>query len=55
MDNVAKKRNTRETSSLDCIGNGDPMHDVCIPHSIPRVYGNSKGEGRGRNRHKNNS
>ena len=20
------------------VGNGDPMHEVCIPHSIPRVW-----------------
>ena len=25
-------------SSMNCIGNGDPIHEVCIPHSIPRAW-----------------
>ena len=33
--------------------NGDPMHRVCIPYRIPRAYGNSKGEIRGRSRQQN--
>ena len=33
----------------------DPMHEVCLPHRIPRASGNSKGEIRGGRRHKNHS
>ena len=36
------------------IGNGDPMHGMCIPHRIPRTW-EQQGEARGRSRHKNNS
>ena len=35
-------------------GIGDPMHEVCI-HKVYLAHGNSKGEERGRSRHKNNS
>ena len=32
------------------------MHEICIPHMIPHVYGNrKKGEAIRKNRHKNNS
>ena len=44
---IQKYQNTKDHSSWN-IGNGDPMHEVCIPQ-------NSKGEARGRNRHKNNA
>ena len=39
---------TRDTLAWTA-GNGDPMHEVCIP-----FHGNSKGETRGRTRNKNN-
>ena len=51
---IQKDRNTRDHSAWT-IGNVDPMHEVCIPHSIPIAHGNSKDETRGRNRHKNNA
>ena len=35
---VAKDRNTRGTSILWTVGNGDPMHGACISHSIPRAW-----------------
>ena len=33
------------------IWNGDPMHEVCIPHRIPIAHRNSKDEARGRCSH----
>ena len=30
-------RNTRDYSAWT-VGNGDPMHELCIPHSIPRAW-----------------
>ena len=48
---ILKDQNTRDHSRLT-IGNGDTMQGVCIPHSI-LAHGNSKGEARGKNRHKN--
>ena len=36
------------------MGNGDPMREVCIPHTVYIAHRNSKGEIRGRSRHKNN-
>ena len=51
---ILKDENTRDHSAWT-IMNGDPMHGMCIPHRIPRAHGNRKGEGRTRNRHKNNS
>ena len=41
-EDVAKDSNTRDHLAW-IIGNGDPMHGVCIPHSIPRAsMGTSK-------------
>ena len=37
--------------SIDCRGRGSHA----APHRIPRAQGNSKGEARGRSKHKNNS
>ena len=51
-EDVAKDRNTWGT--VGTVGNGDPMHEVCIQQSIPRAW-NNKSEGIGRSRHKNNS
>ena len=31
------------------------MHEVCVSHTVYLAHGNSKGEARGRNRHKNNA
>ena len=39
---VAKDRNTRDHLGWT-IGNGDPVHGVCIPHKIPR-HGNKRGK-----------
>ena len=46
---IQKDQNTRDHST-STIGNGDPMHEVCI-----LARGNSKVEMRGRSRHKNDS
>ena len=35
-EDVAKDRNTRNYLAWTA-GNGDPMHEVCIPHKIPRA------------------
>ena len=47
---MIKKDQNKRYHSAWTIGNGDPIHEVCIPDR-----GNSKGETRGRNRHKNNA
>ena len=37
-EDVVKNRNTwGHLLDIWTIGNGDPMHGVCIPHRIPRV------------------
>ena len=36
-EDVAKYKNTRDHSAWN-IGNWDPMHEVCIPHSIPCAW-----------------
>ena len=46
---ILKDLNTRDHLAWTA-GNGDPMHEVCIPHTIPRAW-----EQQGRSRHKNNS
>ena len=35
-EDVAKDQNTRDNLAWTT-GNGDPMHEVCIPHRIPRT------------------
>ena len=35
-EDVAKKLNTRHHLAWT-IGNGNPMHEVCIPHGITRI------------------
>ena len=37
---ITTRQKYKETSSMDC-GNGDPMHEVCIPHSSSRHKNNS--------------
>ena len=51
-EDVAKDRNTGDYL-LQTAGNGDCMHEACIPHRY-LAQGNSKGEIRGRSRHQNN-
>ena len=52
---IQKDQNTMDYSALTT-GNGDPRHEVCIPHSIPHAWEQQfKGEGRGRNIHKDNT
>ena len=34
---ILKDQNTRDHSAWT-IGNRDPMHEACIPHSIPRAW-----------------
>ena len=36
-EDVAKKQNTRDHLAWTA-GNGDPIHDVCIPHRVPRAW-----------------
>ena len=46
----ANDRNTKGTSSIDCT-----KSTRCVSHTVYHAHGNSKGEGRGRSRYKNNS
>ena len=49
-------KNTRDYSAWSIyIEKRDLMHGVCISHRIPRAYRDSKGDVRGRSRHKSNS
>ena len=43
--------------NYESMRNGDPMHEVFIPHRIPHAQEEQgcKGKARGRSRHKNNS
>ena len=47
---VLKDQNTIDHIAWT-IGNGDPVHEVCIPYMRYSAHGNSKGEARARNRH----
>ena len=42
---IKKDQNTRDHSAWT-IGNEDPIHEVCIPNSIPRACESSKKYGR---------
>ena len=49
-----QKTEIQEEHLVWTVGNENPMHEVCIPHGIPRSW-ISEGEGRDKSRHKNNS